>query len=143
MEFPNFAVRLKVDFCIPLLQYQIVANLFPDTYTGCAWYDGDYCTRSCPSDKILVTQRSEIDDNLYEGDYVECLEGYVKLCCDPPSSTSDWPVDPNDIFEYPDEDNVSWYYNVEETSNDDGQYLFCKDITCSMLTCVLNSYRQR
>jgi hypothetical protein len=42
-----------------------------------------------------------------------------KLCCDPPAATSDAPVDPKDLFEYPDEDNFSYYYNPEATANDE------------------------
>lgn len=92
-----------------------------DTYKNCEWLADDYCTESCPSDKVLVTQRQEVVNLAMESDYYDCLDGYVKLCCDPPDATSDWPVDPADLFEDPDEDNVSWYDNVEETSNDLGE----------------------
>lgn len=99
----------------------------PDTYTGCAWYGDDYCTKSCPSDKILITQRSEIEDIQIEGGlpggYDECVTGYLKYCCDPPTATTDWPVSPTDLFEYPDTTHVSYEYVTEETSNIDGVFM--------------------
>ncbi|OBT52519.1 hypothetical protein VE04_06299 [Pseudogymnoascus sp. 24MN13] len=95
----------------------------PNTYTGCAWYGDDYCTKSCPSDKILITQRSEIEDLQIEqglpGGYDECVTGYLKYCCDPPTATTDWPVSPTDLFEYPDTTHVSYEYVKEDSSYDD------------------------
>ncbi|KUI70319.1 Chitotriosidase-1 [Cytospora mali] len=89
-----------------------------DTYKNCEWLADDYCTDSCPSDKVLITQRQEVVNIAKEDDYYDCLKGYVKLCCDPPDATTDWPVDPAYLFEDADEDDVSWYYNVEEDSNE-------------------------
>lgn len=41
----------------------------------------------------------------------------------PPSASENRPVDPADLFEYPDEDedHVMYSYEVEKTSNDDGR----------------------
>ncbi|KAF8862271.1 hypothetical protein BDZ45DRAFT_723387 [Acephala macrosclerotiorum] len=81
----------KSQFCCPS----------EDTYTGCACYGGDYCTSSCPSDKILITQRSEIENTTIEG-------SRLGLACQP-----------TDLFTYPDTTHVSHEYAIEETSNDD------------------------
>jgi hypothetical protein len=43
------------------------------------------------------------------------------LCCDPPDAADSAPVDPKKLFKYPDEDDVSYYYNVEKSSNDAGK----------------------
>lgn len=43
-------------------------------------------------------------------------------------------MDPSDIFEYPDEENVSWNYNVEESSNDEGRKSqICKNLLLRIL----------
>ncbi|KAJ5204380.1 bacteriodes thetaiotaomicron symbiotic chitinase, partial [Penicillium cinerascens] len=91
-----------------------------DTYKNCDWHFCDYC----PSDKVLITRRMEVDFLLNEGIYWRCGgestgAPYNSFCCDPPSASEDRPVDPADLFEYPDEDNVMYYYEVEKTSNDD------------------------
>ena len=85
-----------------------------DTYTGCDWYG---CDEKCPNTKVLITQRSEI---IQDGNAVTCTSGANKLCCDPPDGSNSWPVDPEDLFKYPDEENVSYYYSVQESSNDEG-----------------------
>ncbi|GLA58752.1 hypothetical protein AtubIFM54640_008854 [Aspergillus tubingensis] len=87
-----------------------------DTYKNCQWYG---CNDSCPKSKVLITQRTEIDSSSIEGDWSYCTSGTNKLCCDPPSGANSWPVDPADLFKYPDEDDVSYYYSIEKTSNDD------------------------
>lgn len=43
------------------------------------------------------------------------------MCCDPPGGAIDAPVDPEKLFKYPDEDNDSYYYNVQESNNDEGK----------------------
>ncbi|KAL4924010.1 uncharacterized protein BDV17DRAFT_295821 [Aspergillus undulatus] len=85
-----------------------------DTYKNCDWY---FCDQECPSDKVLITQRTEIDSWVQLHNFSTCLTGYNKWCCDPPSGSDVWPVDPEDIFEYPDEDNIMYYYKVEENAN--------------------------
>lgn len=92
-----------------------------DTYKNCEWKDGDYCTETCPSDKVMITQRPGIVNPDDDTDTKTCSDGFVKLCCDPPDATTDFPVDPEDLFEYPDDDDVSYYYNVEENSNNEGK----------------------
>ncbi|KAJ5918124.1 hypothetical protein N7454_010499 [Penicillium verhagenii] len=84
-----------------------------DTYEGCTWYG---CSDSCPSSKVLITQRSEL---FQDGESITCATGQNKLCCDPPSGSNSWPVDPKYLFEYPDENNVSYDYTVQESSNDE------------------------
>ncbi|RDH30342.1 hypothetical protein BDQ94DRAFT_161391 [Aspergillus welwitschiae] len=84
-----------------------------DTYTGCDWYG---CDDKCPDTKVLITQRSEI---VLDGNAVTCTSGANKLCCDPPDGSNSWPVDPEDLFKYPDEENVSYYYSVQKSSNDE------------------------
>ncbi|KAH6655949.1 hypothetical protein BKA67DRAFT_675964 [Truncatella angustata] len=91
----------------------------PNTYKNCEWKDGDYCMDTCPDDKVLITQRPGIVNPDDDTDTKTCSDGYVKLCCDPPDATVDLPVDPEDLFQYPDDDDVSYYYNVEESSNED------------------------
>lgn len=91
-----------------------------NTYKNCEWKDGDYFTDTCPSNKVLITQRPSIVSGDDDTDTKSCSDSYVKLCCDPPESTSNLPVNPADLFEYPDNNDVSYYYNVEETSNDRG-----------------------
>ncbi|KAL3703111.1 hypothetical protein TMatcc_010299 [Talaromyces marneffei ATCC 18224] len=91
-----------------------------DTYKNCEWHYCDYC----PSDKVLITRRMEIDFFLNEGYYSRCGDTstgalYNSFCCDPPSASENRPVDPADLFEYPDEDHVMYSYEVEKTSNDD------------------------
>uniref|UniRef100_A0A093VIR1 chitinase n=2 Tax=Talaromyces marneffei PM1 TaxID=1077442 RepID=A0A093VIR1_TALMA len=76
-----------------------------DTYKNCEWHYCDYC----PSDKVLITRRMEIDFFLNEGYYSRCGDTstgalYNSFCCDPPSASENRPVDPADLFEYPDED---------------------------------------
>ncbi|OBT62696.1 hypothetical protein VE03_07107 [Pseudogymnoascus sp. 23342-1-I1] len=90
-----------------------------DTYKNCEWLDGDYCTDTCPSDKVMITQRPAILNPDDDSDTKSCSDGFVKLCCDPPDATNNFPVNPDYIFEYPDEDNTSWYYNVEQDANDE------------------------
>ncbi|KAL7651280.1 hypothetical protein ACMYSQ_011013 [Aspergillus niger] len=87
-----------------------------NTYKNCKWYG---CNDSCPKDKVLITQRTGIYSRTIEGDDSLCSSGTNKLCCDPPNGANSWPVDPADLFTYPDEDDVSYYYSVQETSNDD------------------------
>jgi len=43
----------------------------------------------------------------------------MSMCCDPPSAADNVPVDPADLFEYPDEDNVSWYDKSEPAANNE------------------------
>ncbi|KAJ8130004.1 hypothetical protein O1611_g3626 [Lasiodiplodia mahajangana] len=87
----------------------------PNTYENCKWMDGDYCEQSCPKDKILISQRSKI----WEGHALlaSCDDGYAKLCCDPPDASNSFPVDPKDIFKDPDEDNISYFHDVQEDNN--------------------------
>ncbi|PYH81931.1 hypothetical protein BO82DRAFT_414323 [Aspergillus uvarum CBS 121591] len=92
-----------VSFCCPS----------EDTYEGCAWYG---CSDSCPSSKVLITQRTEIFQG---GKSTACNTGQNKLCCDPPSGSSSWLVDPKYLFKYPDEENVSYDYTVQASSNDE------------------------
>ncbi|KAJ5907344.1 hypothetical protein N7495_000026 [Penicillium taxi] len=73
-----------------------------DTYEGCAWYG---CSDNCPSSK--------------NGTSTTYTSGKNKLCCDPPSSSNSWPMDPEDLFEYPDEENVSYDYTMQKSSNDE------------------------
>ncbi|KAJ5658730.1 CAZyme family GH18, partial [Penicillium longicatenatum] len=88
-----------------------------DTLKNCDWYG---CNDSCPSDKVLITQRSNLVIRaLSSEEDFDCDSGMQKLCCDPPAATSDAPVDPKDLFEYPDENNFSYYYNPEATANDE------------------------
>lgn len=112
--------------CTPLL------TSYLDTYTDCAWYGDGYCTKSCPRDKILITQRSEIENTQIEGGlpggYDECVTVYLKYCCDPPTATTDWPVGPTDLFEYPDTTHVSYEYVTEETSNSDGVFILASTL---------------
>lgn len=119
---PHSAVPVKARTLL-IHANTILLTSYPDTYTGCAWYGDDYCTKSCPSDKILITQRSEIEDLQIEqglpGGYDECVTGYLKYCCDPPTATTDWPVSPTDLFEYPDTTHVSYEYVKEDSSYDD------------------------
>jgi hypothetical protein len=111
------AVPQKVIF-----HYQCIVELtdWLDTYKNCAWYS---CDDTCPSDKVLITQRTQIDAWDEVSGFKECSSGYEKWCCDPPSESGTWPVDPKDIFKYPDEDDVSYYYKVEESSNDEGGWI--------------------
>jgi hypothetical protein len=51
-----------------------------------------------------------------------CSTGMNRLCCDPPDGSNSCPVDPKDLFKYPDEDDVNYYYNVEVTSNNEGEW---------------------
>ncbi|KAK9413532.1 hypothetical protein SUNI508_11854 [Seiridium unicorne] len=90
-----------------------------NTYKNCEWLADDYCTDTCPSDKVLITERQSIVNGNDDTDTMSCSDGYVKLCCDPPESTTNLPVDPAYLFEYPDDDDVSYYYNVEESNNED------------------------
>nr|WBV74231.1 putative chitinase [Pestalotiopsis kenyana] len=108
-DFRMYTLGSTAKFCCPA----------KDTYKNCEWKDGDYCTDTCPSNKVLVTQRPSIVNSGDDSDTKSCSDGYVKLCCDPPDATTNFPVDPADLFEYPDEENTSYYYNVEETSNDE------------------------
>ncbi|KAJ5666170.1 uncharacterized protein N7477_008618 [Penicillium maclennaniae] len=87
----------------------------------CSWTTcGNYsCNDSCPNDKALITQRTEIYSITVEGDDSVCSSGTNKLCCDPPNGANNFPVNPEDLFTYPDEDNISYYYSVEATSNSD------------------------
>ncbi|KAJ5712178.1 hypothetical protein N7488_006334 [Penicillium malachiteum] len=85
-----------------------------DTYTGCDWYG---CEDTCPDTKVLITQRDHID-SMHHGTYSNCVTGTNKLCCDPPDGANSAPVDPKNLFEYPDEEDVSYYYSIEESSND-------------------------
>ncbi|KAJ5672187.1 hypothetical protein N7507_001314 [Penicillium longicatenatum] len=87
-----------------------------NTYKNCEWYG---CSDSCPSSKILITQRTKIYSITEEGNDSVCSSGTNKLCCDPPNGANSSPVDPKDLFTYPDEDDVSYYYNVQATSNED------------------------
>lgn len=41
-------------------------------------------------------------------------------CCDPPTVAENLPVDPADLFKYPDEDDVSYYYQEEDAANTEG-----------------------
>jgi hypothetical protein len=41
-------------------------------------------------------------------------------CCDPPEVAENLPVDPAYLFKYPDEDDVSYYYQVEDSANTGG-----------------------
>lgn len=107
----------------------------PDTYKNCDWH---FCD-TCPSDKVLITRRTEVDLLINNNNHWECGNGvghapYNSFCCDPPSASRNRPVDPADLFEYPDEDHVMYYYDVEKTSNDDGKIishsieLFCSSL---------------
>lgn len=78
---------------------------------------------TCPSNKVMITQRPAILNQDDDSDTKSCSDGFVKLCCDPPDATNNFPVDPDYLFEYPDEDNTSWYYNVEQDANDEGMHL--------------------
>jgi hypothetical protein len=72
---------------------------------------------------VLITQRPGIVNPDDDSDTKSCSDGYVKLCCDPPDATSSFPVPPEDLFEYADDDHTSYYYSVEENSNDEGTRL--------------------
>ncbi|RMJ27114.1 Glycosyl hydrolases family 18 [Aspergillus sp. HF37] len=85
-----------------------------DTYKNCDWYS---CDESCPSDKVLVTKRSQINKLGTNHVYSTCLTGYNKYCCDPPSGPSVWPVNPAYLFENPDRDDIMYYYKVQENAN--------------------------
>lgn len=88
-----------------------------DTYKNCKW---GHCGEKCSDDKVLITQRSMITVNsTYEDS--ECTSGQMNMmCCDPPGGADDAPVDPTKLFKYPDEDDESYYYNVEKSNNDEG-----------------------
>ncbi|KAJ5094625.1 CAZyme family GH18, partial [Penicillium angulare] len=83
-------------------------------YQDCEWTS---CTESCPSDKVVLTQRSALINgstpHYCNGD------GLYKLCCDPPTPTANPPVDPSAAFEYPDEKNYSYYLKWEDTDNNE------------------------
>ncbi|KAL4954842.1 hypothetical protein BDW69DRAFT_193734 [Aspergillus filifer] len=93
-----------------------------DPYSNCEW---STCTESCGNDKVLLTQRHA----LLSGGLPEYCDsgGWYKLCCDPPSATADAPVDPEDLFEYPDEDNFSYYFKDESTDNDESSGIETRD----------------
>ncbi|OKL57184.1 hypothetical protein UA08_07332 [Talaromyces atroroseus] len=92
---------------------------------------GEYSSFCCPSEGeikgdpvnavfnadlfVLITQRSTLVD---DGSTTTCSSGFNKLCCDPPDASTSWPVNPKDLFEYM-EDDISYYYDVQKTSNDE------------------------
>ncbi|KAJ5705359.1 hypothetical protein N7536_001048 [Penicillium majusculum] len=89
-----------------------------NTYKNCEW---KHCVESCPNDKVLISQRREIGHNtsMLTSDCSPLqTHGINMLCCDPPDAADSAPVDPKKLFKYPDEDDVSYYYNVEKSSND-------------------------
>lgn len=129
MECPISAAYRKV--CVLL---RSICPYFPslltcycnaDTYKNCEWYG---CSDSCLSSKVLITQRTEIYSITEEGNCSVCSSGINKLCSDPPNGANSPPVDLKSLFTYPDEDDVSYYYNVQAISNENCKFLlmlFC------------------
>lgn len=116
IRFPSGPVLRKVRYSL-LCQTFVTRLTILDTYKNCNW---EKCVQSCPDDKVLITQRSSITLN---GTYIdsECPSGSMNMmCCDPPGGADDAPVDPAKLFKYPDEDDVSYYYNVEKSNNNEG-----------------------
>ena len=115
IRFPSGPVLRKVRYFLPFQTFFSNTDIL-DTYKNCNW---EKCVQSCPSDKVLITQRSSITLN---GTYIdsECPNSMNMMCCEPPGGADDAPVDPEDLFKYPDEDDVSYYYNVEKSNNDEG-----------------------
>ncbi|OJJ36372.1 hypothetical protein ASPWEDRAFT_108842 [Aspergillus wentii DTO 134E9] len=89
-----------------------------DTLKNCVWAN---CGESCPEKKLLVTRRNQLwNPDVPHGQVGEYWCGddeMMSMCCDPPSAGGEAPVDPADLFEYPDEDNVSWYEKTEPGAN--------------------------